>query len=69
MEFGARTKYEWLALVEDIDRGVKMGIVKHRPKNRRFRSALAPLAARPAAVHVIRHRSTVSSPRGASPAI
>ena len=35
--YGARTKYEWLALIEDIDRGVKVGVLKHRPKNRRFR--------------------------------
>eukprot|EP01051_Picozoa_sp_SAG22_P020815 SAG22_NODE_4353_length_1294_cov_1.144770_2_plen_87_part_01 len=30
VDYGARTKYEWLALVEDIDRGVKLGVIKHR---------------------------------------
>eukprot|EP01051_Picozoa_sp_SAG22_P005033 SAG22_NODE_288_length_12949_cov_163.316265_3_plen_112_part_00 len=34
--YGARTKYEWLALIEDIDRGVHMGLIKKRPKNKRF---------------------------------
>ena len=34
--WGARTKYEWLALIEDIDRGVKAGIIKLRPKSKRF---------------------------------
>eukprot|EP01051_Picozoa_sp_SAG22_P022889 SAG22_NODE_5670_length_974_cov_2.330286_1_plen_263_part_10 len=34
--YGARTKYEWLALIEDIDRGVQMGLIKTRPKSRRF---------------------------------
>ena len=34
--WGARTKYEWLAVIEDIDRGVKAGIIKLRPKSRRF---------------------------------
>ena len=40
--YGARTKYEWLAIIEDIDRGVKVGLIKQRPKSRRFRCALRP---------------------------
>eukprot|EP01050_Picozoa_sp_SAG11_P026873 SAG11_NODE_6595_length_1281_cov_5.369712_1_plen_216_part_00 len=35
VEHGKRTKYEWLALLEDIDRGVTKGVVKLRPKSRR----------------------------------
>ena len=33
--YGRRTRYEWLALQEDLDRGVTKGVVRLRPKNKR----------------------------------
>ena len=43
--YGQRTKYEWLALVEDIDRGVATGVILHRPKNKRVSLGLGRIVA------------------------